>query len=276
MSTQKELKKAIVELNDLLGLDPQVDPKGSEKELMKGIKAALKLITPADTFSAGTQAVLDEIKPPVVKAAAPAKGKKAPVVVEDDEDEDEDDDEDADEDDDDEEEEEEEEIPAPKAKGKKPVAPAPAPKAKGKKAPVVVEDDDDDEEEEEEEIPAPKAKKGKKAPIVVEEDDEEEEEKPKAKKSKKEEAAPKTKKTKEEIFKGPGIIKTIVDLLEKSGKKGLSIEEIHAHLVANFPDRDSKSMLNTVRVQVPGRISKEKFELEKLSTGNFRKKVAKA
>lgn len=268
-ATQKELKKAVVELNEVLGCDPEINPKGTPEQLVKGIKAAIKLITPADEFTSETEKVLAEFQPAgKAKAEAPAKkGKAAPVVEDDDEDEDEDDDEDEDEDDEDNDE------PATPVKKSK-VAPATVVEKKSKKAPVVEEDDEDEDEDDEPVVPA---KKSKKAPIVDEDEDEDEDEAP-VKKSKKgkETPAKKEKKSKEEIFKGPGIIKTIQTLLEGSGKKGMSIDEIHKALIVAFPDRDAKSMLNTVRVQVPGRISKEKFELEKLSSGNYRKKVAKA
>ena len=56
-----------------------------------------------------------------------------------------------------------------------------------------------------------------------------------------------------------------------AGKKGISREEIHEVLVKKFPDKASESMMNTVKVQVPARINKEKFEVEKLENGKYRK-----
>ncbi len=86
------------------------------------------------------------------------------------------------------------------------------------------------------------------------------------------EPAPKPKKEKVKAEKkGPGVIATIVSLIEKSGKKGISKDEIHAELVETFPDRTADSMKNTINVQVPTRISKEKFPVEKLENGNYRK-----
>ena len=160
-ATQKELKSAVKELNEVLGLSPAINAKGTPEEMVKGIKAAIKLIED-DEFSDETQAVIDELKPAGKTAPAP-KGKKAPVVVEEDEDEEDEveedeDEEDEDEEEEDKEEEEEEEEEKPKAKGKKPV-PAPVVAPKGKKAPVVVEEDDEEEDDEEEETP--KGKKGK-------------------------------------------------------------------------------------------------------------------
>lgn len=69
----------------------------------------------------------------------------------------------------------------------------------------------------------------------------------------------------------PGIIATIVSLIEAAGKKGISKEAILKELQADFPGRDEKSMKNTINVQVPARISKEKFKLVKLENGNFAK-----
>jgi hypothetical protein len=69
----------------------------------------------------------------------------------------------------------------------------------------------------------------------------------------------------------PGIIATIVTLIEKSGKKGITKEAILEELKEAFPDRDEKSMKNTINVQVPARINKEKWPVEKLEGGLYRK-----
>jgi hypothetical protein len=71
---------------------------------------------------------------------------------------------------------------------------------------------------------------------------------------------------------GPGIIKTIITLIEKAGKKGITKEAILAELLETFPEREEKSMKNTINVQVPSRISKEKFELGKTEDGKYFKK----
>jgi hypothetical protein len=71
---------------------------------------------------------------------------------------------------------------------------------------------------------------------------------------------------------GKGVIATIVECIEDSGKKGISKEQIFEKLKKEFPDRNEDSMKNTIGVQVPGRINKEKFEIEKLENGNYRKK----
>jgi hypothetical protein len=69
----------------------------------------------------------------------------------------------------------------------------------------------------------------------------------------------------------PGIIATIVNMIEKAGKKGVTKDEILAQLKEDFPDRAEHSMKNTINVQIPARISKEKFKLEKLEGGFYRK-----
>jgi hypothetical protein len=93
---------------------------------------------------------------------------------------------------------------------------------------------------------------------LSEEEEEEEEEAPSApkKKGKKPEKAGEPGK--------PGIIATIVKAIEDSGKKGITKTEILEILKEEFPDRNEDSMKNTINVQVPARIQKEKFKLEKL------------
>ena len=81
--------------------------------------------------------------------------------------------------------------------------------------------------------------------------------------------APKTAKT---IIKSKGIISTIVESIEKSGKKGISKEAILNLLIKEFPDRSADSMKNTINVQVPSRISKERFPLVRMDNGNYMKK----
>lgn len=71
--------------------------------------------------------------------------------------------------------------------------------------------------------------------------------------------------------KKAGVISTIVDCVTKSGKKGITKDGILKVLVKNFPDREEAKMKVTVGVQVPSRISKEKFKIERLENGNYRK-----
>lgn len=71
--------------------------------------------------------------------------------------------------------------------------------------------------------------------------------------------------------KKPGVIATIAYMLENSGRRGVSKEEILEALVIAFPDNAEKSMKNTINVQVPSRISKEKFQVVHLKSGRYRK-----
>jgi outer membrane biosynthesis protein TonB len=157
----------------------------------------------------------------------------------------------------DEKEEDEEEKPVKKA----PAKPAKEEKkekapAKGKKTPEPVEEDEDEDETEEQE-------------------DEEVEETPKSKKETKKSAekpAKEEKSAKKSAEKGPGVIATIVSCVEKSGKKGITKEAILEVLSNTFPDKSPDSMKNTINVQVPARITKERFEVENLKDGAYRKK----
>ena len=71
--------------------------------------------------------------------------------------------------------------------------------------------------------------------------------------------------------KRPGVIATIAKSIEDSGKKGITKEEILIVLEKAFPDRDATAMSKTINVQVPNRITKEKFEVEKTKVGSYRK-----
>lgn len=151
MATEKALRSAAKEMQDVMGLEPPINVKAPLADLTDQIKEAIEQIQDGDEFSKTTQAIIDEFNateeeeeeveaPKRKKAPAPAPKKKAPVVEDDD-----------DEDDEEEEDEPEEEVVVPKKKGaKKPVK-------------KVVEEDDEDEDEEE--TPAPKKGKGKLTPF---------------------------------------------------------------------------------------------------------------
>ena len=79
------------------------------------------------------------------------------------------------------------------------------------------------------------------------------------------------KKTKAAGKKKVGVIATIVTMIEKAPAKGVSKDTILEKLLEKFPERGSIPMKATINVQVPGRISKEKFPVEKLDNGNYRK-----
>ena len=66
---------------------------------------------------------------------------------------------------------------------------------------------------------------------------------------------------KEKAAKGagkPGILGTIRELLSA---KSLTKDALLAHLVKKFPDRDSEAMMSTIRVQVPGRLRSDGFNI---------------
>lgn len=112
---------------------------------------------------------------------------------------------------------------------------------------------DDDEVEEIKTKPVPKksAKKEEKPKKAGKPTKEEKTDKPKGKKPEKAKGK-----------SGKGIIATIVSLLEKATKKQpITKAEIIDVLKKEFPDRDVRGMTRTVHVQVPGRISREKFKL---------------
>lgn len=115
--------------------------------------------------------------------------------------------------------------------------------------------------EEKEEKPVRKGKAVKK--VVEEPETEPEKEEKPTKKGKKPEKAGEPGK--------PGIIATIAEMIEKSGKKGVTKAEILAELMERFPNRPEQSMKNTINVQVPARIQKEKFPLKKLEGGYYAK-----
>ena len=116
------------------------------------------------------------------------------------------------------------------------------------------EDDQDDDEVEEiktESVPEKSAKKKEKPKKADKPTKKEKTDKPKGKKPEKAKGK-----------SGKGIIATIVSLLEKATKKQpITKAEIIDVLKKEFPDRDVRGMTRTVHVQVPGRISREKFKL---------------
>jgi hypothetical protein len=76
-----------------------------------------------------------------------------------------------------------------------------------------------------------------------------------AKKSTGEKKAPK----KEAGEKKPGVITTIEAIIRASSKyKPVSRDKILSQLRKNFPDKEETSMMNTIKVQLPGRMAKEK------------------
>jgi outer membrane biosynthesis protein TonB len=175
----KQLKEAAKELNEAFGLKPAINLKGTDEELLAGIKEALLEKTEDDTFTEGTQAVIDVIeaeekvierKAQKAKSKAKSKAKKLAEAEAEEEDEDEPEDEPEE---DPEEEEEEEEAPVKPAAKKDSKKPAPAPVVEEKKADKkeskkptttkkeVVEEDDDEVEEKPKKNPHVKVKEPK-------------------------------------------------------------------------------------------------------------------
>lgn len=120
-----------------------------------------------------------------------------------------------------------------------------------------VDDDEDDQDDDEVEeiktkpVPEKSAKKKEKPKKADKPTKEEKTDKPKGKKPEKAKGK-----------SGKGIIATIVSLLEKATKKQpITKAEIIDVLKKEFPDRDVRGMTRTVHVQVPGRISRERFKL---------------
>lgn len=156
MATEKALRAAAKEMQDVMGLEPPINVKAPIADLTEQLKEAIEQIQEGDEFSKTTQAIIDEfnatdeeeeeevVAPKRKKATAPAPKKKAPVVEDDEEEEEEEEEED---------DEPEEEVVVPKKKGAK------------KPAKKVVEENDEEEDEDEEEAPAPKKGKGKLTPF---------------------------------------------------------------------------------------------------------------
>lgn len=111
---------------------------------------------------------------------------------------------------------------------------------------------------------------GSDEPEEVQEEPEAEEAKPvkeKPKKVKKEK--PKKVEEKQGKKKGRGVIATIAQSIEDAGKKGITKEEILGILTKAFPNREPESMKKTINVQVPNRISKERFNVERSEDGRY-------
>lgn len=129
------------------------------------------------------------------------------------------------------------------------------------------EEEDEEEEALEEEALEEEAPEEDEEDEEDEDDDDEDEEEPVLKQDKKKKEPPLGKKE-----KTAGVVQSIIELIEKSGQKGISKEQILEELIKRFPDRQPTSMKNTINIQVPTRISKERFPLEKTPDNKFRRK----
>lgn len=184
------------------------------------------------------------------------------------------------------------EITGGDAKAAKAAAPA---KGKDKKPAKAAKEEPEDDEEEEEESEDTEEEEEEKSPEEEEdeagsdedsegddeesedeeeesEDSEDEEEDEdaeedasakstkKGKKGKKDKASGEKKTKKAKVAKGPGVIDTIEAILREAGEKGKGIKKdaIADKLGKRFPERERDSMLKTVNVQVPTRISADR------------------
>ena len=120
MATEKALRAAAKEMQDVMGLEPPINVKASIEALTEQFTEAISQIQDGDEFSEATQAVIDEFNAPeeeeeevVVpkRKAAPAPAKKKAKAPEPEEEEEEEADED-----------EEEEVAVPKKGAAKPNA----------------------------------------------------------------------------------------------------------------------------------------------------------
>ena len=250
------LIKAYDELDDLAGIDPPIDKELDDEEFAKELHETVEeLVEPDDKFSKSTQKVFDTLKEYFENQEEEPEPE--------------------------EEEEEEEEKPKKTTKGK----------GRAKK----VEPEPEEEEEEEDDEPEPEEEEDE---LLVDKiagiDDKKElvslvrenkdlfkgfktKDFPTVKKLKKgmidflEPApAPAKKEKKASEKKGTGVIAYIAKLIESAdSKKGISKEEMLQKLTKEFPNRAPASMKNTINVQVPNRMSRERFKIKKLENGNF-------
>lgn len=269
MLSEKQLRNAVKELNDLLGVDMDVQFSSVEK-ITETLREAIVLIQPGDTVEDSTLAVIQEITPledltlerVVTKTKekytiagvlgikvenAEGEGKKdekddTSTLVED-------------------------IKAASRLRDLKDIA-TEYDQFKAIRGKLSSFKTVDDLREEmlgvltgKEEAPAPVEKPGKDSSGRKE----------KVENPTKEKTPKEPKEKKEKGKKGPGIIETIAHTIEKAGKKGVSKEDILKVLVEKFPDKEEKSMKATINVQVPGRISKERFPVKKVGEANYAK-----
>jgi hypothetical protein len=86
--------------------------------------------------------------------------------------------------------------------------------------------------------------------------------------------AKKTKKAKKKAVKkdptkkGPGVISSILEIIQKNGP--ISKPDILKQLAKQFPNRETEKMAATVTCQVPGRLNREKnAKIKKNDKGEY-------
>jgi hypothetical protein len=67
-----------------------------------------------------------------------------------------------------------------------------------------------------------------------------------------------------------GVISSILDIIKKSGKNGVTKDQILEQLVVLFPNRNKVGMSKTIQMQLPKRMSAEKkVNIVKSDKGTF-------
>jgi hypothetical protein len=255
------LIKAYDELDDLAGIDPPIDKELDDEEFAKELHETVEeLVEPDDKFSKSTQKVFDTLKEYFENQEEEPEPE--------------------------EEEEEEEEKPKKTTKGKgraKKVEPEPEEEEEEEDEPEPEEEEEEPEEEDELLVDKIAGIDDKKELVSLVRENKDlfkgfkTKDFPTVKKLKKgmidflEPApAPAKKEKKASEKKGTGVIAYIAKLIESAdSKKGISKEEMLQKLTKEFPNRAPASMKNTINVQVPNRMSRERFKIKKLENGNF-------
>ena len=137
---------------------------------------------------------------------------------------------------------------------------------------AAAEPEEEDEGEPEEEDEEEGAEEEESAEAEEEESDEESDEEEESDEIEEEEPVKKGKRKNEsKAIKsfGVGVISTIAEIIKQAGKEGITKQEILNELIKKFPDRNAESMKKTINIQVPNRISKEKFPVKKLENGKY-------
>lgn len=268
MISEKQLRSAAKEMNDVMGLDPEINPKASASVLKEEILKNMEDIEEGDEFTEETQAVFDELKP--------KKGKKY-SKKDDGEEEEEDQTEETEDENDDEEEDDDlrtEIEDAEKLSQLKTIVKEKSAFKSLREDLAAYKDVDDlrddmieilDKEDEEKDEKADKlhkknigskkvneVKKGKKDDD--EEEEEEEEEKPKAKEKK-------AGGNKAPNFKKEG---SMAQFMDETVKEGGTWEEIHKAIEKEAKKRGVKTSLATIKAHVKFRVSKDAKFLGKL------------
>jgi len=257
--TKKALIRAAEELNEVLGLEPEIDVSADEKTIKAMIAEAAGLIEEGDNISDETIDVIE-----AVLAEREAEKNLNKSRIDEPVDEDMGDDED-------------ETLPK-KSKEKKPKSDEKTGKksgGSGKDKATATEVPETSPVEPETEA-GPETKKGKtktksekkKSQVTAKET----EPAPASETDDKEKSKPKRK-------RGPasGIIAAIAEIIEAAGPNGVTKEEIFDQLRERYPDRSIYALVNTINTIVPARMHRfasfrvERIKVEKLPGWRYRK-----